>query len=212
MTDLQEGRLSWVTDDTALSGRLDSLWPDWDSTGDSGLAAMLDQEWLSWDEWSVDDKRFRLAELLDRWYPPEPVQEEPAVPGVAEGSSADRVAWIRDDPGLLARLNAVWPGWDAPDGLVAVLDQTPEWDRWDEWSIDDKRSYLGQTLDAWYPPEPAAEASAVEPTPSPEQVTEMIDDALRAAIESTPGAEDLTDEDLAEIAAEVQAEVMGGDQ
>jgi hypothetical protein len=56
------------------------------------------------------------------------------------------------------------------------------------------------------------ETAAAETTPSPEQMTEMIDDAIRAAIESTPGAEDLTDEDLAEIAAAVLAEVTGGDQ
>jgi hypothetical protein len=166
MTETQEDRLSWVREDPDLVTRLDAAWPGWAEPGEHGLAAALDQEpdWSGWEHWDADVRRNHLATTLDRWYP------------------QDRLGWVRADPDVVTRLDAVWPGWDRPGehGLAATLDAQPGWEGWDAWDPHARMSYLKQTLDTWYPPqdddaqgagwyhaEPPAEGSAQAPAATP---------------------------------------------
>jgi hypothetical protein len=217
MTMPHEQRISWIRDDVALAGRLDSLWPEWDSVGENGLAETLDREsdWSGWEAWSSDQKRSRLGQTLDAWYPAEPAEPAGQVQSAAGGQRlpVDRVGWIRGDQALVARLGAVWPGWDDPGagGLVATLDQIPEWGGWDTWSEADRRSYLVQTLDAWYPAEPAAEepspaAPAVEPLleePAAQELSEGIAAVLAEALEAIPEAAGLSPEEISDLLTKV---------
>ena len=220
MTGLQEDRLSWVYEDPALASRLDAAWPSWDEAGDSGMAAVLDQtpDWTGWDGWSADEKRSRLAETLNQWYPP----------GVADaGPETDRIAWVREDPELTGRLNASWPGWDdsGTSGLAAVLDQTPDWVGWDQWDPHARRDYLIRTLDAWYPPAPAdqpapsadhgadhgASREAAAPSsaePAAPQLSAGLAGILAQARDAVPGAAGLSADEISQVLAEVLAEEM----
>lgn len=257
----QEERLSWVHEDSALVARLDSLWPSWQ---DGRMVAQLDQEsgWENWDSWSPDDKRTQLGRLLDTWYPQAQAQEaqpvdriawvrdDPALvqrlngvwpaweaeltatldgtaewngwdawdtatkrdylsrtldawyPQAATAAPADRIAWIRDDATLVQRLNSVWPGWE--NGLVATLDQTPEWNGWDAWDTPTKRDYLARTLDAWYPP-----AAAPEPSQAGTELVSGVTALLNEAVAAVPAADDLSPEQLQQVLAEILAEEIG---
>jgi len=218
MTETQEDKLTWVREDAALVERLDAVWSGWDDPGADGLVATLDQQedWSGWGTWADEDKRSYLQETLDAWYPPEGGEgaedSEDAQAGVA-----DRIGWVHEDTALVARLDAVWAGWDDPgeDGLEATLDQQEDWSGWETWSGDDKRSYLAQTLDRWYPPAPGEQAaventSTVEQTPDAEAtlreaVTEA-QTALSMIIADNPELADLSEEARQQALAEALEE------
>jgi hypothetical protein len=160
--------LAWVQGNPALVERLNREWAGWQSPGPDGLVTYLDQQqdWAGWRTWSDDDARSYLAESLNKWYP------SATQPQAAQAAPANRVAWVAGDQALVARLNAVWAGWDnpGPNGLAAYLDTNQDWPNWETWTDDQKRSQLATSLKAWYGAEQARpEAGAPTEVPAEQQ-------------------------------------------
>ncbi len=229
-SDDPEDRTAWIREDPALAEHLDHVWPTWEDTG-SGLAAYLDTlpDWTGWPAWSDEDKRGYLAQALASWYP----QEVPE-PAAAEQPATDRLGWVREDPSLTTRLDAHWPGWDdlGTAGLAAYLDTLPDWTGWTEWADDDKRTFLGQGLDAWFsadagqdatpqdvaaqdavvhddqePEPPASLDEAVEPIAA--ELGEGLATVLAELLETNPEFAALPQERIAELLSEVLSEEAG---
>ena len=101
------------------------------------------------------------------------------------GYDVGELAWVYEDHELAGRLDGSWPSWHAPDGLLAMLDQSADWNGWRGWDDDQKRAALRSLLDAWYP---ASDDETVDEDAFDEDVDEesFDEDALDGAV-GTPG-------------------------
>src|SRR5262249_36609200 len=82
------------------------------------------------------------------------------------------------------------------------------------WSADDKRAFLAQTLDTWYPPEQAEAAQApADATAAPAadiaaqpEVAQAIDSLVGDVLSSVPAAAQLPPDELAALLGRILAE------
>jgi hypothetical protein len=193
LTDLREARqgteatadddpLGWVTD--AQRGHLEQVWG---SAWQEYLHADLDQRWgADWHAHPVEHKLAWLDDLLAAGA--YSTQEETA------DTADDPLGWVTD--GQRAHLAAAW-GDQWPAALAADLDQRWGAD-WRTHPVEHKVAGLDDLVAAgtYAAAEPAAEAAAI-----PDAASEAMADLL-ASMRAVPGAESLSDEELARIVAE----------
>lgn len=96
-------RIAWIWADSALTMRLDAVWPGWAKA--DGLAVTLDrtEQWNGWDTWETSAKLDYLRVTLDAWYPPDT--------NVGVAAAAESVAGLENYvAGILSRILQTVPG------------------------------------------------------------------------------------------------------
>ncbi|HEX3651173.1 MAG TPA: hypothetical protein VHV49_22330 [Pseudonocardiaceae bacterium] len=128
----------------------------------------------------------------------------PQPPDAGAATPADRFGWLRQEQ--VKRLSDGW-GDQWQEYLGQQLDY--RWGAgWEAtYATEGSQGYLDALIDEWLPTRP--EASAPQAQPSPAEAERLIDEAIQNAVQSIPGADQLTAEELAEVAAEVRAEMAG---
>ena len=177
----------WVPD--AQRGQLAGAWGD---SWSDYLGEQLDHRWGDgWAAYPAEDKAAWLpdvvAELLAQ------PDQEPAPDG-----GAGRCGWVPD--AQRDQLAGAW-GDDWPDRLAAALDR--QWgDGWDANPAEHKAAWLADLT-----PELLAEPSAPATDPDTVDLDTMIQEGIADAIRDIPEAEELTEEELAEVAEMVRAQL-----
>jgi hypothetical protein len=126
----------------------------------------------------------------------------------------DRFGWLAEQ-----QVRRLTEGWG--DGWRGYLGEQLDY-RWGAgweatYGTEGSQGYLDQLIDEWLPQEPVAQPEpqqpiAQQPEPqeaqlSPEELDQLIAEAIQDNIKTVPGADELTDEELAEVAAELRAEL-----
>ena len=151
----------------------------------------------------------RLVGLTDQmpdlyWYLTNPSVDETGEAGET-GETVHPMAWVLDDQ--LARTRALF-GDSWPEDLAQHLDS--RWGAgWEQHPDEHKVAWLADLLTEWEQPpaEEAGAAPAAEIVPV-ELLEQTLDEEIAAAVAEIEGAEDLTEEELAELRAELLAETL----
>jgi hypothetical protein len=125
----------------------------------------------------------------------------------APTAAADRFAWLSQ-----AQVERLTTGWG--DQWREYLGQQLDY-RWGAgweatYATEGSQGYLDALIEEWLPGQsgaPAQQASIDQL--SPEDATRLIDEAIADAVKNIPGADELTAEELAEVAAAVRAQTAG---
>jgi hypothetical protein len=137
----------------------------------------------------------------------------PAAPAAA-AAPVDRFGWLAERQVL--RLAAGW-GDQWRDYLGQQLDY--RWGTgWEAtYGTEGSQGYLDALIEEWLPQQEVVQAAAEPEEPdepiefSPAELDEIAADAIREAIESIPGADQLAAESVAEMTAAVRAELTGSE-
>lgn len=124
----------------------------------------------------------------------------------AEPAAADRFGWLSQ--GQVERLRSGW-GDQWREYLGQQLDYRwgADWEA--TYATEGSQGYLDALIEEWLPSQPGAPAQASIDQLSPEDTTRLIDAAIADAVKNIPGADELTEEELAEVAAAVRAQTAG---
>ncbi|HEX5115606.1 MAG TPA: hypothetical protein VFW65_10460 [Pseudonocardiaceae bacterium] len=120
--------------------------------------------------------------------------------------AADRFGWLSQ-----AQVERLGAGWG--DQWREYLGQQLDY-RWGAgweatYATEGRQGYLDALIEEWLPSQPGAPARASIDQLSPEDTTRLIDAAIADAVKNIPGADELTEAELAEVAAAVRAQTAG---
>jgi hypothetical protein len=206
------GRLDWVRPDQA--DRMAAEWgPGWPEV----LPDQLDHRWgADWESHPAEHKAEWLDALLDDLAAEQQAAEQPPAEQQAaeQQAGAGRFDWVPAEQA--DRLRSAW----GPDWQQHLGDQLDHrWGAdWESHPAEHKATWLPEVVDDLLTPAEAIPAQADSPEQEQQQdraqdqtqeqaaagfSAREIDDAVSAAIAEVPGAEDLSEADLAEIRAAV---------
>ncbi|MFC5289270.1 hypothetical protein ACFPM7_19635 [Actinokineospora guangxiensis] len=201
------GRLDWVRPDQA-----DRMAAEWGPGWPEFLPDQLDHRWgADWESHPAEHKAEWLGAVLDELAAEQSAVEQSATDQstAEQQTGAGRFDWVPAEQA--DRLQSAW----GPDWQQHLGDQLDHrWGAdWESHPAEHKATWLPDVVDDLLTPAEAipAQADSPEQEQQPDQAQEAaagfsareIDDAVSAAIADVPGAEDLSEADLAEIRAAV---------
>jgi hypothetical protein len=133
-----------------------------------------------------------------------------AQPEPEQAAPADRFGWLSQ-----AQVTRLAEGWGEQwrDYLGQQLDYRwgADWEA--TYATEGSQGYLDALIDEWLPPAAAAAPAATEPAgDTAAETARQIDEAIQNAIKQIPGADQLTAEDLADVAETMRREMVGSTQ
>jgi hypothetical protein len=125
----------------------------------------------------------------------------------ARTAATDRFGWLSQ-----TQVERLTTGWG--DQWREYLGQQLDY-RWSAgweatYATEGSQGYLDALIEEWLPshPDAPAQQASIDQL-SPEDATRLIDEAIADAVKNIPGADELTEEELAEVAAAVRAQTAG---
>ncbi|GAA4416889.1 hypothetical protein GCM10023148_14420 [Actinokineospora soli] len=193
-------RFDWVP--AEIAQRLES---EWGHEWQTALGEQLDYRWgEGWEQHPDDDKAAWLPDVLAELLDGDQQQADPADP-------ATRFDWVPAE--IAERLSSAWgQDWQTP--LGQQLDY--RWgEGWEQHPDDHKAAWLPDLVDELLAPadeipdQPGAPAEPAAATPEPAGAGDFSAEDIKSAVDEVlaevPGAENLSEEELRQIRAQVAA-------